>query len=122
MDGCPTCEELNRYAVGDLAADRFECVAAHVDGCAVCLSALARVRTAADAFVAAVTDAARAGDVDHTESPTPPVRVDVEAQLDAAVERIARHGVDPPLPHQVGDYRLIETVGAGGVGAVYRGV
>src|SRR5262245_21442719 len=114
MDECPTGEELSRYAVGDLPSDRFECVAAHVDGCAACQRALAT--SPADAFVAAVTDAAQDASPERASPPTLPVPVD------AVVRRIAGHGIDLPLPYRVGEYQLVEKVGAGGMGAVYRAV
>src|SRR5262245_4801842 len=105
MDTCPTSDDLNRYAVGDLPADRFECVAAHLDGCAACLRVLATASAPADAFVAAVIDAVRATSPEDVGPPTLPVPVDV------VVRRIAGHGIDLPLPCRVGEYQLVEKVG-----------
>jgi hypothetical protein len=101
---CPSPEALTRFAVGDLDAAEFACVAAHVEQCPACEAAL-------QAFDA-VTDPLTSG----LRQPADGGGVDVPRGLLAA----ARSAFGPQPPRRVGKFELIEELGSGSFGTVFR--
>ena len=113
--GCPSREDLSRFAVGDLAAMALARVAGHAEHCPDCESALLAMDDDADPLVTALrqpvpTDAAA----------VPP------AMLAAARSAFDSVPPEPPAeggpPRRLGKFSLLEQLGVGSFGTVFRAV
>ena len=105
---CPTREELTRFALGDLGGAALTKVAGHVEHCSLCEAMLAELDDHPDALVTALRQPV------SVSSPAVP-----EALLTAACS--AMESPPPlPLPRRVGKFELLEELGNGSFGTVYR--
>jgi serine/threonine protein kinase len=110
--GCPSCQDLSAFHVGNLPADTLEVIAGHVGECESCQFVLDGLDDAPDALVSGL------------RAPEPPEALS-EAEcrrLIALVENLGDRDADPsPLaPGDLGQYELIEELGAGGMGRVFK--
>jgi serine/threonine-protein kinase len=99
--GCPTADDLLRFAAGRLPADVRETIARHIDGCPDCLAALERF------------------DGQHD-----PLLADLRQPVPADLFTIALTG-PPAVPGPAGlpevpGYRLLGELGRGAMGVVYQ--
>ncbi|MCI0704675.1 MAG: protein kinase [Planctomycetia bacterium] len=100
---CPDREALTRFAVGNLEASEFARVAAHVERCPMCGSVLQTLDTYTDPLVVSLRQPA---DVACGEVP--------RALLTVARSALAPH------PRRVGKFELLEEIGSGSFGTVFR--
>ena len=100
---CPNPDALARFAVGDLDSAEFARVAAHVEGCAACEAALQALDALTDPLVTSLRRSAESADGD----------------VPAALLTVARSALEP-RPRRVGKFELLEEIGRGSFGTVFR--
>lgn len=116
---CPNRDVLADYVLGRLAVPDLAAIASHVEACTACGRQLETLDGLSDTVVTclrrAIADGADSNDallseVLSTLEFIPPVS---GSTMDAPVQEIE-------LPTQIGQYQLIEKLGQGGMGTVYK--
>src|ERR1700722_5393464 len=109
---CPSHEDLNRFARGDLEEPAFSQVAEHIEDCPECDAALEGLDGQVDPLMTALLQ------------PLGPDSVNVPAALLTAAQSVLdAHSATPILtetPRKVGKFDLLEELGSGSFGAVFR--
>ncbi|HEX2474536.1 MAG TPA: serine/threonine-protein kinase [Lacipirellulaceae bacterium] len=127
-NGCPTRSELSAFLNGDTPNDASVEIEAHVLSCPHCIASVDELEEKSDIAVQALATLPASND-DELEfqrvqsellaqsSPSPGSGSSFieQSAIDQPIERS-----EPPVPTQLGAYKLLEKIGRGATGTVYR--
>ena len=119
---CPSRDVLFAYQTGELSEALAESLTSHVVCCEACQAGLNTIREAEDTFVARLRASATEDPyLQEAECAGVVARVKATAgSLAMSAASAVAAGSAPPVLGRLGEYELLDKLGEGGMGAVYR--
>jgi serine/threonine protein kinase len=115
IGACPARDELIAFSLGQLSDSRLATVADHLQACAGCTAALDAVREHVDPVLAGL----------RQPLPADPLSAAEARRVHALADRVVSRLTFPPAPAKpppahLGQYQLLEPLGSGGMGEVFK--
>lgn len=115
-DTCPSTDHLRSYVLGCLDPTEIGRVATHLQECKTCLTSIDRLNGDSDTLI----DALRRRQIDPELSGPAYQRAMANLMVDGPVQKSRARQIEPGSTLR--EYRVLETLGEGGMGMVYRAV
>ena len=125
---CLSAEDLREYVLGSMDDQQAGQLEQHLVDCSNCEQLLVSLEDHSDAFIEAlsVLPASPDDEAEYQQLREQALKAPVEIADPARAKELFRHTsrlkdpVEAPLPFQLGNYELLERIGRGASGAVYR--
>jgi len=125
---CFSTEDLRHYVLGSMNDQHAAQLEQHLVDCPDCEQLLVSMEDHSDAFIQAlsVLPASPDDEAEYRQLREEALKAPVEIADPARAKELFRHTsrlkdpVEAPLPYQLGNYELLERIGRGASGAVYR--